>query len=246
MKSIEPTPIQVLGAIALGLAILLGLFLGNTFLSSSVEAQTPSTLQIGPVEIFEGETQSVPLILSNSPEGIAGFDISVILPSNSVVSIVGASTELALDNIDIFSTTIVHIRAVDFGKVLPLPPSDITLATVELQAVEPGTTSISVIVRRLDDINGTAIFPNTVENTVEVTKSFPTIIGQPGMAQDIDQDGLAEDLNANGRHDFADTLIFFNSIDSIEVVDNIEFFDFYGDGVVTLNDVIESFNLLIK
>ena len=264
----NPNTTQIVMAwIALSTVLFLTYILWQANKPEVVEAQATPTLQIGPVILLERDVVSVPLILSDSPEGIAGFDVTVSLSSDSVASIIGAISgpvivmeidpddplgplipverSLGLQDIDL-GPTLVHIRAVDLARLLSQPPADITLATIDLIALAPGTTNISVAVRRLDSITGESITPDLFSNTVDVTKPFPTIIGQLARAQDIDRDGLAEDLNANGRHDFADIVIFFNNIDAAEVKDNIPFFDFDQDRNISFNDILAMFQLLIR
>ena len=70
----------------------------------------------------------------------------------------------------------------------------------------------------------------------------PTFL--PGMGspvQDLDGDGKAEDLNGNGRFDFADVVAFFQYLDSQVVQANSNDFDFTGDGLVDMADVRELF-----
>ena len=243
----NPTNTQIVIAwIALVAVLTATYFLWQVNRPEVVEARATPTLQIGPVVLLERDILSVPLILSDSPEAIAGFDVSIILEGNLVATIEGASTTLGLQDIDLVSSTLVHIRAVDLNGILVVPPDDITLATIDLLALAPGTTTISVVLRRLDSTLGNPITPNLLSNTIDVTKPFPTIIGQPGRAQDIDRDGLAEDLNANGRHDFADIVIFFDNIDTLEITENVAFFDFDQDRSISLNDILAMFQILIR
>ena len=61
--------------------------------------------------------------------------------------------------------------------------------------------------------------------------------------QDLDGDGLAEDINSNGRLDFADIVALFVHLDSDEVQNNAAVFDFGGNGTVDMADVVALFAL---
>jgi len=81
--------------------------------------------------------------------------------------------------------------------------------------------------------------------TVQVSVTFVTLPGMTTPAQDLDGDGKAEDINGNGRLDFADIVLLFGQKDSTEVRDNQSDFDFNDNGFVDLNDFATLFNLIL-
>ena len=80
--------------------------------------------------------------------------------------------------------------------------------------------------------------------TVQVTATFVTLSGMTAPAQDLDSDGTAEDINGNGRLDFADLVVLFQQRDSPEVQINQADFDFNGNGIMDLADIVTLFETL--
>jgi PKD repeat protein len=67
----------------------------------------------------------------------------------------------------------------------------------------------------------------------------------PGYAvlpTDPDHDGIYEDLNGNGRLDFADVVLYFNQITWIEANEPIAAFDLNGNGRIDFADIVALFN----
>lgn len=81
-------------------------------------------------------------------------------------------------------------------------------------------------------------------NTTSPIQHTPANVVLPGMdraVQDLDGDKLAEDLNGNGRLDFADVIALFEHLDSAEIQDNSARFDFDGNGNVDMGDTLALF-----
>jgi PKD repeat protein len=73
-----------------------------------------------------------------------------------------------------------------------------------------------------------------------VVPQAKVLIPLPGMAElptDPDGDGLYEDLNGNGRGDFADLLLFFDYMEWISENEPIELFDYNRNGRIDLDDL---------
>ncbi len=65
--------------------------------------------------------------------------------------------------------------------------------------------------------------------------------GRPG---DLDGDGIVEDVNGNGRADFADVVLLFNRMDWIAANEPIAAFDRNGNGRIDFADVVRLFGAL--
>jgi len=63
-------------------------------------------------------------------------------------------------------------------------------------------------------------------------------------SRDLDSDGLIEDINGNGRFEFADLVDLYTLIDSPEVQDHKSRFDFNQDGVADFSDIELMFSRL--
>jgi PKD repeat protein len=71
------------------------------------------------------------------------------------------------------------------------------------------------------------------------------VIALPGMTTlptDPDGDGLYEDLNGNGRTDYADVVLFFKQMDWIGTNEPAGIVDFNGNGRIDFADVIRLFH----
>ncbi|MEN6340970.1 MAG: PKD domain-containing protein [Methanospirillum sp.] len=85
---------------------------------------------------------------------------------------------------------------------------------------------------------------NSTTRTVSVTA--PILAVPPGTAlpTDTDGDGIYDDVNGNGRADFADVVILFNQMSWITENEPIAAFDCNGNGRIDYADVVWLFNRL--
>lgn len=74
----------------------------------------------------------------------------------------------------------------------------------------------------------------SIEYTIHVEEGPPW----PEDATDPNDDGVFEDLNGNGRIDFADVNTLFQNTERTDVQDNATDYDLTGDGTVDLQDVL--------
>ncbi len=82
---------------------------------------------------------------------------------------------------------------------------------------------------------------------IAVAAPPPAVVAIPGgiaPPTDTDADGLYDDLNGNGRTDFADVALFFNEMTWIAANEPVAAFDFNGNGRVDFADVVWLFNHL--
>jgi PKD repeat protein len=68
--------------------------------------------------------------------------------------------------------------------------------------------------------------------------------GGTGAPLDANGDGRYEDVNGNGRMDFADVVLYFNQMTWIAANEPVGFFDYNGNGRVDFADVVALFNAL--
>ena len=71
-----------------------------------------------------------------------------------------------------------------------------------------------------------------------------TLPGSPDAPTDTDGDGLYEDVNGNGRKDFADVVLYFNQMSWIAANEPVPLFDCNGNGRIDFADVVALFNAL--
>ena len=73
----------------------------------------------------------------------------------------------------------------------------------------------------------------------------PVVVpGGAGAARDLDGDGRREDVNGNGREDFADVVLYFNQMSWIAANAPLEAFDYNENGRIDFADVVRLFNLV--
>ena len=80
--------------------------------------------------------------------------------------------------------------------------------------------------------------------TVELPGPIATIPGGAALPRDLDDDGLYEDANGNGRIDFADVVLYFNQMNWIAAHEPVAAFDCNGNGRIDFADVVWLFNHL--
>lgn len=79
-----------------------------------------------------------------------------------------------------------------------------------------------------------------IEHSSIQTEEGPPPIGNSDSAPtDPDNDGLYEDINGDGEVTDADGELFFKHIDDPEMQDNVEAFDFNGNGRLDFDDIVE-------
>ena len=64
------------------------------------------------------------------------------------------------------------------------------------------------------------------------------------MPTDTDADGKYDDVNGNGRPDFADVILYFNQMSWIAANEPVAAFDYNGNGRIDFADVVWLFNHL--
>ncbi len=79
----------------------------------------------------------------------------------------------------------------------------------------------------------------------EISTPGPTlqpVLGEASPPTDTDGDGLCDDVNGNGRRDFADVVLFFNSMTWIAANEPTGALDFNANGRIDFADVVVLFN----
>ena len=157
--------------LALSLAILLMLTAVSIFMWSRVEAAA-STLSVQGATIGVGQTATLPIVLSDAPNGLAGLDITVTLGKTNVASIVGAElAAFGLTSVDQISPTEIRFRAADLAGIVETGAVDTTLATLTVYGDKRGSTDVLIKVLRLDDEDGSPIGAAVLTGTVSVKKN---------------------------------------------------------------------------
>ena len=142
---------------------------------SRVEAAGP-IVTADSVVADAGGTVSVPIRLSDSLIGVAGFDIVITASDPDVVEITGADfPPFGLTQQVLSTSTEIRVSAVDLMGILEASVTDALLVTVNLNAIVPGSATIAIEVVRLDDEDGFPMNPTTVGGTVTVSNLAPVV-----------------------------------------------------------------------
>jgi PKD repeat protein len=210
-----------------------------------VESPTPPadgddvTVSVGSATAQAGDTASVPVTLSVAPEGLSGYTLTVTTEDGDVATVDGASYP---DALGLTSSPIVSdgggsvtLKAADIGGAVDPGATDVTLATVTLDAGDYGETALTTDIARLDDDDGSAIDASTVAGSLAVQ---PPSVGDNPAPTDPDGDGLYEDLNGNGEFEFDDVVTLFEHLEDPSVTDHAELYDFNDNGRIDYDDVV--------
>ena len=137
---------------------------------SRVEAST-SVIGVQSATIGVGQTTTLPIVLSEAPDGLAGLDIVATLTDPRVASKVGAELPgFGLTSVEQTSASEVRFRAVDIAGIVEAGAVDATLATLTMHGDKNGSTDVLIEVIRLDDEDGNPISPDVFPGTVRVKK----------------------------------------------------------------------------
>ncbi|GAB3668269.1 alkaline phosphatase PhoX [Halopiger thermotolerans] len=206
--------------------------------------EPPATLQVDSLAVSHDATGEVDLTLSSLADGIAGGRITVTVEHEDVAKIVDASyhdgLELTAEPTIEDGGSTVEFRFADLENAIDGDAVDVTLATLELEAVGTGTTDITVEVDALDDDSGAAVEPQRRPGVV--VTGPPPIGGDSGSGNaptDPDGDGKFEDVNGNGRFDYDDIVVLFEHLEDDAVQLNEAAYDFNENGRIDYDDVVE-------
>ncbi len=208
--------------------------------------ESPS-ISIQGVSLMAGETAEAKLVISAAPSGVAGYDIEVALESADVAQVVDVEfPDLGLTEHELVSGSRVRLKAVDTRKRLQPGQTGATIATIVFKGVREGTTRANINVRMIDDDSGNRFSPQTTSASVTVTGMHcPLLPGLDSPSRDLDSDGLCEDVNGNGRSDFADLVELFTDWETPAVQGHTAAFDFNGNGRLDLADMVALFERLL-
>jgi PKD repeat protein len=103
-----------------------------------------------------------------------------------------------------------------------------------------GTYTVSLLVSNFETTDR-----HDLNLTVTGTSApLATLPGGAGLPADLDGDGLYEDVNGNGRADFADVVLFFNQMSWIAANEPVSAFDYNGNGRIDFADAVQLFDKL--
>jgi hypothetical protein len=172
-----------------------------------------------------------------------GFTLTT--PVFNVAPLVDAGPDAAITNGSTFSrsgsfidpgadtwTATVSYADGSGNQVLPLNPDK----TFDLNHVYSTAGVYTVTVTVTDNHGGAGT--DTARVTVNNVATIPPSSNPP---TDPDGDGIFEDLNGNGRLDFADVVLYFNQMEWIAGNEPVTAFDLNGNGRIDFADIVKLF-----
>lgn len=184
------------------------------------------------------------LILANAPKGLYMYDITVSIRDSGIARI-GFVRGVAIAGIyfQVMNKTAssIEFRAADLDGNSVLPGAhDVTLAEIEVLGLKRGQTGIDVTVNQFIDDEDRRVIPQVEPIVLEIFNPIPELLpigGSINLPQDLNGNGLNEDINGDRQLTPADLSLFALNIDNILIQTHVECFDFNGDGAVNLADV---------
>ena len=227
-------------------------------------------LKASNVFIFLGRNGTCEISLSSTPKGLSGYDIEVTftpqteLPPITIPEPFKRALEKLKptigDVIDVINVELpkwaslsgvsiedgkVHIVAVDLEDAVRAGDGDVLLAKIYVKGKAGGVVRVDVKVIEMDDDNGGLIEPTVTPGFIVVAPrpAPPSIAPNLPPPQDLDGDGLYEDVNGNGRLDFDDIVKLFKNYKNLASSEWAEFFDFNKNGKLDMGDIVYLFKL---
>ncbi len=153
----------------------------TTLISVSAPGGSP-VLTAQNAQANEGDTFEVPIVLSSAPNGISGFNLTVSLGNSGAARIVDIELpNYGLDDFNIVSGSQTSIAVTDVNHLIEDGAGQTTLATVILEALSQGTTSIILDIDAIDDDSGASAAIQTVNGTATIGNVLPALDSLPDL-----------------------------------------------------------------
>ena len=157
------------------LAILISCLAGTA--AASTISFDPATVTISP-----GSTAQVKVVLSDAPQGLAGYKLTVKYPS-SIVTVTGASFPSWASSLNLKNSVSggYLISAVDINKQVQAGSNNIELGTITVSGTAAGSATFSIADIQMNDDNDAVMSPSagTLQVTVEGSAVTTTVTPTP-------------------------------------------------------------------
>jgi len=138
-------------------------------------------VSIKPVTLSPGENGTMDIILDSAPAGISGFQMNVQSDNPSVGKVTGASfpSWASLSEALPGDGGSYALRAIDLNSGVEGGASQVTLATLSVQAVASGACQIVIQNLQIDDDAGNTVQAETKSGTLTISGAGSTPTAQP-------------------------------------------------------------------
>ena len=210
---------------------------------------TQITLQSANISIIKGQTERIPVILTNCT------DLTAVVGSYTF-----NSTVVNLFDIEVRDSSISYENTSDTVRFNVTYPegidNDVHILDLIVQGMgEPGEgTGTTLVLDLFDGLNsnfaslqfsGEIVIQSDPSST---TLPFPNPAGGSfSPPTDTNGDGLYEDLDGNGWIGFNDVVVFYNNLDPIDsgLHGSVTLFDYDGNGWAGFNDIVLLYEMIV-
>jgi hypothetical protein len=186
-------------------AVLLALALGSAPMTAA--AQEEPTIVVGDATVDAGERVTVDVVLTETPEGLAGYEVTVTLDGDADARVTGAeypdALELTSDPAIGTDGQSVRLEAADLEERIQPGATDVRLATVTVSAESAGEATVDVSDVQVDADGGARVSPAVEAGQLTVRAGEPTATAsgngesENSTSEESASDGAPADEDAN-------------------------------------------------
>lgn len=158
------------------LLFLITIIIGfSVFSIEEVASQSQPTIEIDDKSIQAGESGTTDIVLSDVPNGLSGYKLSVHLENGKIANFTDAtypsSFSLTEDPIIKEGGNRIDLKAADLQGNIQSGDGPVTLATLEIRGESGGSSNISIEIQQIDNDSGGAINVSVAPGEVSVPES---------------------------------------------------------------------------
>jgi hypothetical protein len=189
-----------------------------------------------------GKTETLHLMLKGAPGGLQRLQMRLTLSNARSVQITEASSptiDSRFFEIINRTATLLEFRLADFRNQIVPGATNILILALQIKGLAPGVATLTPTVQVFVDDAGKDVSVVGQAGQIQVqSTSLAPLPGAKGPAQDLDGDGLFEDVNGDGKLTYEDASLFAFELPNPIIQQHKNFFDFNHDGKIDFNDAI--------
>jgi parallel beta-helix repeat protein len=205
----------------------------------------------GNTSVIEEKERQIQIMADAFPRGLSKYNLTVNINNPDAVEIRGITYPSWASDTENSSLpgTSVYLKACENESAVQKGAKNVVLVTLTVYGKEFGAfANLSIGVEELkDDSNDTIETTNETCKLKVTMKTLPVLDSSleelsegdfyTSSPQDLDGDGLYEDLNGDGEFMFADIVTYFHDMNWIEENLQKQYFDFNGNQNIDYDDV---------
>lgn len=181
------------GSAAIGPVAVAGAESTSSATVGSQDAAADPTLVVSNETADPQSTATHRISLTDAPEGLAGFEVTLALEADGVATIGNASYPdrfgLTTDPVVSADEQTVTVEAIDLDDAVTSGETDVTLTTIDVTGVDHGETDLRVSDAQLDADGGDPVDPSRAAGTLTVGDGGEESASQNESAGDGGSDG---------------------------------------------------------